>query len=377
MDDSYVCSGAKMRCSMGTKEANLTVLPVRTVFLAGQPMANISDHLTMVNLVPFGRCRSLGFPATAAATAAAHGKLTPMPCMHNTPIPWIGGKIDYLVKGQPALLRSSTCPCMWGGTISLITDGQVGEGTVWVNKKPRTDYSQKPLEFKGGAFALPPDQQLESKKQIEKASVVDFAKKVWDTVSPAIANINHKKEEFVDYVCDYVSDYVEEKAITAEVFIEQKQIALTQAINDANQFYGDAYNRIKEEIKTFLKTDKIILWDVYWEKQLVKETGQQCKPIPPTKLRFIPQQIVVNLTLVFYFKYDDAEHVKDSAELVLNIEVPDTQYKQKKYKITGDKIMGFISDIRDGKNYYICTIKNFSSDLTKADFSKAGFTEVL
>ena len=107
MADSYVCSGATMKCTMGTSTARLTVLPIRTVFLTGQPMANISDHLTMVNLAPFGRCRSLGFPATAAATAAHHGHLTPMPCMHNTPFPWMGGKMDYIIKGDPALLKSS------------------------------------------------------------------------------------------------------------------------------------------------------------------------------------------------------------------------------------------------------------------------------
>lgn len=128
--DSYVCSGARMRCSMGTSEARLTVLPNRTVFLTGQPMANISDHLSMVNLAPFGRCRSLGFPSTASATAAHHGHLTPMPCMHNTPFPWMGGKNDYLIKGEPALLKSSTCSCMWGGTISLITDGQRDTGSA-------------------------------------------------------------------------------------------------------------------------------------------------------------------------------------------------------------------------------------------------------
>lgn len=139
MSDSYVCSGATMRCSMGTSQAKLTVLPLRTVFLTGQPMANISDHLTMVNLAPFGRCRSLGFPATASATAAAHGKLTPMPCRHNTPFPWMGGKNDYIIKGEPALLKSSTCSCMWGGTISIVDDGQHGEGARWVSKERRED----------------------------------------------------------------------------------------------------------------------------------------------------------------------------------------------------------------------------------------------
>ncbi len=135
MADSYVCSGAVLRCSCGTCQAKLTVLPTRTVFLTGQPMANISDHLSFVNLGAFGRCRSLGFPATASATAAAHGKLTPMPCMHNTPFPWMGGKNDYIIKGDPALLKSSTCQCVWGGTISIVDNGQYGEGIQWLQKK--------------------------------------------------------------------------------------------------------------------------------------------------------------------------------------------------------------------------------------------------
>ena len=130
-----------MRCTMGTSPANLTVLPVRTVNLAGPPMANISDHKSMVNLAPFGLCRSLAFPPTAAATAAAHGHLTPMPCVHNTPAPWFVGKMDYLIKGQPALLKSCKCQCMWGGTISLITDGQVGEGTQYVQKEQKDEFN--------------------------------------------------------------------------------------------------------------------------------------------------------------------------------------------------------------------------------------------
>lgn len=134
MADSYVCSGAMMKCTMGTSPATLTVLPNRMVFLAGQLMANISDHQPMVNLAPFGLCRSLGFPPTASATAAALGTLTPMPCMHNTPAPWMPGKTDYFIKGQPALLKSCTCQCMWGGTISLINNGQGGEGAQGVQK---------------------------------------------------------------------------------------------------------------------------------------------------------------------------------------------------------------------------------------------------
>lgn len=149
MADSYVCSGAMMKCTMGTTPARLTVLPIRTVFLTGQPMANISDHLTMVNLAPFGLCRSLGFPATASATAAALGTLTPMPCMHNTPFPWMGGKMDYLVQNQPALLKSCKCQCMWGGTISLVNDGQMGEGTQWVSKSQNDEFDKDLSNNKG------------------------------------------------------------------------------------------------------------------------------------------------------------------------------------------------------------------------------------
>jgi len=141
--DSYVCSGATLRCTKGTSQAKLTVLPSRTVYLTGQPMANISDHLSMVNLSPFGRCQSMGFPATASATAAHHGHLTPMPCMHNTPLPWMGGKNDYIVKGDPALLKSSTCSCLWGGTISIVDDGQKDTGSADMSKLAIEEFTKK------------------------------------------------------------------------------------------------------------------------------------------------------------------------------------------------------------------------------------------
>lgn len=124
MADSYVCSTAKIKCSCGDKISTLTVLPIRTIWLTGQPQANISDHKPMVNIAPFGRCKSLIYPPTAAATAAAHGKLIPMPCVPNTPFPWMNGKNDVLLKGQPALLKSSQCRCIWGGTITITFDGQ-------------------------------------------------------------------------------------------------------------------------------------------------------------------------------------------------------------------------------------------------------------
>lgn len=128
MSDSYVCSKAKIKCSCGDKISTLTVFPDRTIWLTGEPQANISDHISMRNIAPFGKCHTTRYPATGSATAANHGKLTPMPCIPNTPFAWMGGKDDVLLQNQPALLRSSSCKCAWGGTITFTYDGQI-DGT--------------------------------------------------------------------------------------------------------------------------------------------------------------------------------------------------------------------------------------------------------
>lgn len=140
MEDSYVCSGAKIKCTFGDKISSLTVLPLRTIFLTGQPQANISDHTPFVNIAPFGKCHTITFPATGAATAAAHGKLTPMPCVPNTPFPWMGGKNDVLLQGQPALLKSSKCNCVFGGIISITFDGQTPGNQIMKPTVPKEDF---------------------------------------------------------------------------------------------------------------------------------------------------------------------------------------------------------------------------------------------
>lgn len=137
--DSYVCSTAKIKCTNGDKISTLTVFPTRTIWLTGQPQANISDHIPMQNIAPFGRCHTTAYPPTAAATAAAHGKLTPMPCVPNTPFPWMGGKNDVLLQNQPALLKSSKCKCIYGGTITITFDGQTaGTGKDVVKENLQT-----------------------------------------------------------------------------------------------------------------------------------------------------------------------------------------------------------------------------------------------
>lgn len=128
--DSYVCSGAIMQCTFGDRKAKLTVYPDRTVFLTGQPMANISDHQSMYNIAGFGTCHTTRYPSTGQATAANHGKLTPMPCVPGTNTEWKNGKDDYIIKGDAALLKSSYCKCRWGGIITITDDGQKDTGAA-------------------------------------------------------------------------------------------------------------------------------------------------------------------------------------------------------------------------------------------------------
>jgi len=122
---NYVCSGAMLRCNMGLQPATLSVLPVKRVMNNGKPQANIMDHKPIINIKPFGLCRSLANPTVASATSAAFGTLTPMPCVPNTTSPWMMGKTNTLVKNKPALVNNSRLMCQWGGIITINQAGQL------------------------------------------------------------------------------------------------------------------------------------------------------------------------------------------------------------------------------------------------------------
>lgn len=122
----YVCTGATLKCTMGTSCPKLKATP-KNVSLTGKDQANIADYVSMKNVPSFGRCRSLGYPPTASATAANHGKLTPMPCVPGTCPKWKAIDKDSLICGEPALLKPATLKCMYGGTISIVDPGQTLE----------------------------------------------------------------------------------------------------------------------------------------------------------------------------------------------------------------------------------------------------------
>lgn len=121
---SLVTGTALLKCSFGAAPTPLNVLPLSHV-LVDMPAANIMDNKPFVNIMPFGVCSSLANPTVIAATAAALGVLTPMPCIPVTVAPWIVGKPTVLIGNMPALTDDSKLMCMWGGCISINFAGQV------------------------------------------------------------------------------------------------------------------------------------------------------------------------------------------------------------------------------------------------------------
>ena len=118
-----VCTGANLQCSFGAAPSALAVLPVNRV-MTGAPAANIMDHIPLVNVMPFGMCNSPANPMVAAATAAALGVLTPMPCIPMTTAPWMPGAATVMLGGMPALNNASKLMCQWGGVIQALVPGQ-------------------------------------------------------------------------------------------------------------------------------------------------------------------------------------------------------------------------------------------------------------
>ena len=120
-----VVMGATLQCSFGVAPSTLMVIPKGLPVMDGGPLAaTIMDFTPMANILPFGMCSSIANPMVAAATAAALGVLTPMPCIPVTVAPWFPGSITVHINNFPALNNSCKCMCTWGGVISILNPGQ-------------------------------------------------------------------------------------------------------------------------------------------------------------------------------------------------------------------------------------------------------------
>lgn len=117
-------NGAVLRCSMGLAPSTLQIPPTRRVMAGAMPAATIPDHVPMLNIMPFGLCTSPANPAVAAATTAALGVLTPMPCIPATPAPWVPGAPTVLIGSVPALDNTCRLACLWAGVIEFVSPGQ-------------------------------------------------------------------------------------------------------------------------------------------------------------------------------------------------------------------------------------------------------------
>ncbi|HEY5434224.1 MAG TPA: DUF4280 domain-containing protein, partial [Candidatus Limnocylindrales bacterium] len=114
-------NAAMLSCTMGLgPPMPLTAIPKGSpVTAGGQQVATIADAIPMANIPTFGMCNSPANPAVIAATAAALGVHTPMPCL---PVPigvWAPGSTAVVLGGVPVLTAPSTCQCSWAGTISI------------------------------------------------------------------------------------------------------------------------------------------------------------------------------------------------------------------------------------------------------------------
>lgn len=122
---NQVCMSAMCQCTFGMAPSALVVTPENKTLTSSLPAATIMDNVPMKNIMPFGMCSSMANPAVAAATAAALGVLTPMPCVPVTAAPWTPGCPTVLIANKPALNDSSKLMCSWGGVISINNPGQM------------------------------------------------------------------------------------------------------------------------------------------------------------------------------------------------------------------------------------------------------------
>ena len=123
----HMCMGSLMKCTHGVAPSPLMVLPTSAALTSGQFVATMMDFIPNLNIKTFGMCNSLGNPTVAAATAAAMGALTPMPCTFVPNGTWRGASPPTIGIGgslMPTLNPASFLLCSYGGTITFMFSPQ-------------------------------------------------------------------------------------------------------------------------------------------------------------------------------------------------------------------------------------------------------------
>lgn len=110
-----VSSGNMCKCSCGTMPILLTTF--NTVSVEKTPVVTNTDTGMLIS---FGICSSKLNPAVQAAIAESFGTIEYATCKSSIVTPWLNTKSTVLACGKPVCTSSSTCKCMFGGTISII-----------------------------------------------------------------------------------------------------------------------------------------------------------------------------------------------------------------------------------------------------------------
>lgn len=111
-----IVQGTLLKCKFGNVPTPIMVLPDKKVN-SMLPVAVKADHIPFLNILPFGMCSNPANPLVAAATAAAFGVLTPMPCIPCTLQDWTGACSKVKVHGKEAINMDSKLSCLYGGSI--------------------------------------------------------------------------------------------------------------------------------------------------------------------------------------------------------------------------------------------------------------------
>jgi Domain of unknown function (DUF4280) len=116
-----VSSGAEVVCSFGVAPS---VFNASSENVSATTPAGVITDVEPENIPSFGMCSAPTNPEVIAATAAAFGVLTPVPCV---PVltPWTPGAAGVTVNGIPALDDTCECMCAWAGVIIVTDPGQV------------------------------------------------------------------------------------------------------------------------------------------------------------------------------------------------------------------------------------------------------------
>ena len=114
-------TGCLLTCSFGDIPSAFLALelPGKPVINEALPTATIMEIAPIDNIPPFGMCASPANPEVIAATAAALGVLTPMPCVPVVPDPWDPPSPNLSYADLPLATVESKCLCAWGGEIAV------------------------------------------------------------------------------------------------------------------------------------------------------------------------------------------------------------------------------------------------------------------